>query len=119
MWIKRLLCIWLLLLFLLPSVFSQEQSLPSTDLWNNIEWNLNWLEQDQLFSQEQLKALEKKDLDLEKACQDKELIQLNLENSLKKQEQDTRKWKNCSMILGTTTITLGISTLVLILAMVR
>ena len=119
MWLKRLLCIWLLLLFLLPSVFSQVQSLPSIDLWNNINNSLNWLEQDQLFSQERLKALEKKSQDLEKACQDKEQIQINLENSLKKSEADTRKWKNCSIVLGTTTITLGISTVALILAMVR
>ena len=119
MWLKRLLFTLLFVLFLSVPVFSQEHSQPSTDLWNNIEWNLNFLDNEQLRSQIRLQELEKR-LELsEKACQDKELVQLNLENSLKKLEEDMKRWKTCSIVLGTTTVTLGISTVVLLAVMVN
>lgn len=118
-WLKRLLCTLLLLSLLSVPAFSQAQSQPSTDLWNSIELNLNWLDKEQTLSQIRLQELEKKLEQSEKACQDKELVQLNLENSLAKSEQDMKKWKTCSIVLGTTTVTLGITTVVLILVMVN
>lgn len=117
--LKRLLFTLLFVLFLSVSAFSQEQSQPSTDLWNNIEWNLNWLENEQMLSQIRLQELEKKLEQSEKACQDKELVQLNLENSLAKSEEDTKKWKVCSIVLGTTTVTFTVATVVLIVVMVN
>ena len=117
--LKRLLFTLLFVLFLSVPVFSQDQLQPSADLWNNIEWSLNWLDSEQMLSQIRLQELEKK-LELsEKACQDKELVQLNLENSLAKSEQDTKKWKTCSIVLGTTTVTFTVATVVLIVVMVN
>lgn len=118
-WLKRLLCTFLLLSLLSVPAFSQAQSQPSTDLWNSIELNLNWLDKEQTLSQIRLQELEKKLEQSEKACQDKELVCQNLENSLAKLEEDTKKWKTCSIVLGTTTVTLGITTVVLILVMVN
>ena len=118
-WLKRLLCMLLLLSLLSVPAFSQAQSQQSSDLWNSIELNLNFLENEQLFSQIRLQELEKKLEQSEKACQDKELVQLNLENSLMKSKQDTKKWKTCSIVLGTTTVTFGVATAVLIAVMVN
>ena len=118
-WLKRLLCTLLLLSLLSVPAFSQAQSQPSTDLWNSIEWNLNFLDNEQMLSQIRLQELEKKLEQSEKACQDKELVQLNLESSLAKSEQDTKKWKTCSIVLGTTTVTFTVTTVVLILVMVN
>lgn len=118
-WLKRLLCTLLLLSLLSVPVFSQEHSQQSTDLWNSIELNLNWLDKEQTLSQIRLQELEKKLEQSEKACQDKELVQLNLENSLAKSEQDMKKWKNCCLCLGTTTVTLTVATVVLIAVMVN
>lgn len=117
MWLKRLLCFILSLLLLQSLVFSEEKSQQNTDLWNNIDLNLNFLESEQLFSQTRLAELEKKLEQSEKACQDKELVCQNLENSLAKSEEDTKKWKTCSIALGTTTVALTVTTVVLILAL--
>lgn len=117
MWLKRLLFILLFVSFLSVPAFSQEQSRPSTDLWNNIDLNLNWLENEQMLSQIHLAELEKKLEQSEKACQDKELVCQNLENSLAKSEEDTKKWKTCSIALGTTAVALTVTTVVLILAL--
>ena len=109
----------LLLSFLSVPAFSQAQSQQSADLWNNIDMNLNFLENEQLFSQIRLQELEKK-LELsEKACQDKEIVLQNLENSLAKSKQDTKRWKTCSTVLGTTTVTFTVATVVLIAVMVN
>lgn len=118
-WLKRLLFTLLFVLFLSVPAFSQAQSQPSTDLWNNIDNSLNWLENEQMLSQIRLQELEKKLEQSEKACQDKELVCQNLENSLAKLEEDTKKWKTCSIILGTTTVTFTVTTVVLILVMVN
>ena len=119
MWLKRLLFTLPFVLFLSMPVFSQVQSQQSADLWNNIEWNLNFLDNEQMLSQIRLQELENK-LELsEKACQDKELVCQNLENSLAKLEEDTKKWKTCSIVLGTTTVTLAVTTVVLIAVMVN
>lgn len=119
MWLKRLLFTLLFVLLLSVPVFSQGQSQPSTDLWNNIDLNLKWLENEQMLSQILLAELEKKLEQSEKACQDKELVCQNLENSLAKSEQDMKKWKTCSIVLGTTTVTLTVATVVLIAVMVN
>lgn len=119
MCLKRLLCTLLFVLFLSVPAFSQAQSQQNTDLWNNIEWNLNWLENEQMLSQIRLQELEKKLEQSEKACQDKELVCQNLENSLAKLEEDTKKWRTCSIVLGTTTVTFGVATVVLIAVMVN
>lgn len=117
--LKRLLCTLLLLSLLSVPAFSQAQSQPNTNLWNSIEWNLNFLENEQLFSQIHLQELEKKLEKSEKACQDKELVLQNLENSLMKSNQDTKRWKSCSIVLGTTTVTFGVATVVLVAVMVN
>ena len=119
MWLKRLLFTLPFVLFLSMPVFSQAQSQQSADLWSSIDFNLNWLENEQMLSQIRLQELEKK-LELsEKACQDKEIVLQNLETSLQKSEQDTKKWKSCSIVLGTTTVTLAVTTVVLIVVMVN
>lgn len=118
-WLKRLLCTLLLLSLLSVPAFSQAQSQQNTDLWNSIEWNLNWLENEQMLSQIRLQELEKKLEQSEKACQDKELVCQNLENSLAKSEQDMKKWKTYSIVLGSTTVTLTATTVLLILVMVN
>ena len=118
-WLKRLLCTLLPLSFLSVPVFSQAQSQQSTDLWSNIELNLNFLENEQLFSQIRLQELEKKLEQSEKACQDKEIVLQNLENSLVKSNQDTKRWKACSIVLGTTTVTFTVATVVLIAVLVN
>ena len=119
MCLKKLLFILLLLSLLSVPAFSQDQSQQSSDLWNSIEWNLNFLESEQLFSQTRLAELEQKLEQSEKACQDKELLLQNCESLLEKSKQDTKRWKTCSIVLGTTTMTLGISTVVLIAVMVN
>ena len=113
-WLKRLLCTLLSLSFLSVPVFSQVQSQQSIDLWNNIELNLNFLENEQLYSQIRLRELEKKLEQSEKACQDKELLLQNLENSLVKSRQGMIKWKTCSIALGATTVTFGVAVAVLL-----
>ena len=117
--LKRLLFTLLFVLFLSVPVFSQDQSQPSADLWNNIEWNLNFLDSELLFSQTRLQELEKKLEKSEQALVDKELLLQSLEASLQKSEQDTKKWKNCSMVLGTTTVTFGVAAFILIAVMVN
>ena len=119
MWLKRLLFTWSFVLCFSMPVFSQAQSQQSADLWSSIEWNLNFLDNEQMLSQIHLQELEKKLEQSEKACQDKELVQLNLENSLQKSEEDTKKWKVCSIVLGTTTVTFTVATVVLIVVMVN
>lgn len=118
MWtIKRLLCMLLLLSFFATSAFSQEQSLQSTSLWNNIDNSLNFLDNELLFSQTRLRTLEQRLTLSEKALVDKETVCQNLELSLVKSRKDTQKWKNLSVVLGGTTITFGISTAALIMLM--
>ena len=120
----------LAILLLLSSVFccyAQESSLEqpaitdlnTTSLFQKIELCLSSLEQDQLFSQIRLQELEKNLAISEKACQDKELVCLNLERSLAKSEKDTKKWKTFSIVMGSTTIALGISTAITILILVN
>ena len=122
MWLKKkLFC--MLLLLLLHFCYAQQSQLVftntnTTDLWQNIDNSLNWLEHEQIFSQTRLQELEKKLEKSEKACQDKELLLQNCETLLAKSEQDTKKWKNCSIVLGTTTVTLAISTTVLLMILV-
>ena len=119
MWLKRLLFTLPFVLFLSMPVFSQAQSQQSADLWSSIEWNLNFLDNDQMLSQIHLQELEKKLEQSEKACQDKEIVLQNLETSLQKSEQDTKRWKTCSVVLGTTTVTFAVATVVLIAVMVN
>lgn len=113
--LKKLLCTLLLLSSFVVPVFSQVQQSQSTDLWNSIDWNLNWLENEQLYSQTRLIELEKKLENSEQALIDKELVLQDLESSLQKSEQDTKRWKNCCLVLGCTTLTLLGTTTVMIL----
>ena len=117
-WLKRLLCILLSLSFLSVPVFSQAQSQQSIDLWNSIEWNLNLLDNEQMFSQIRLQELEKKLEQSEKALESREQVLQNLENSLAKSKQGMIKWKTCSIALGATTVTFGVASAVLIAVMV-
>ena len=116
---KKLSLVILLLLAYVVYCYSQESSseqhtttdLNTIDLWSGVEWNLNLLEQDQnnmkIFIDQQGLQIE----GLENAYLDQQQLYLDLENSYAKLEQDTKKWKTCSIVLGTTTVTLGISTL--------
>ena len=120
----------LVILLLLSSVFycySQESSseqpaitdLNTLDLWNKIELNLNSLEQDQnnmkLFIDQQKTQIES----LENAYLDQQQISMNLESSLAKSEKDTKRWKTFSIVLGSTTIALGITTAITILILMN
>lgn len=124
MWIKKIKCLLLLLVFCSLHCYAQEEQqfttrINTTDLWNKIEWNLNLLEDEQLHSQLLLRELEQKLENSEKAYQDREIVLQNLENSLQKSERDLKKWKNCCLVLGTTTVTFTVATVVLIAAMVN
>lgn len=118
MWKRKILLIFLFLSLCFCSFSQQQQEqqqfttgLRTEDLWNNIDLNLNLLEKEQQFSLIRLQELEKK-LELsEKAYQDKEQVCLNLENSLEKLEKDTKRWKTCSLVLGTVALT---TTLILV-----
>lgn len=116
----------LVILLLLSSVFycyAQESSLEqpaitdlnTLDLWNRIELNLSSLEQDQnnmkLFIDQQKTQIES----LENAYLDQQQISMNLERSLAKSENAMKRWKTFSIVMGTTTVTLGISTITLIM----
>lgn len=123
---KKLSLVILLLLAYVVYCYSQESSseqhtttdLNTIDLWSGVEWNLNLLEQDQnnmkIFIDQQGLQIE----GLENAYLDQQQLYLDLENSCAKLEQDTKKWKTCSIVLGTTTVTLGITTIATILVLV-
>ena len=118
MCLKKFICIFLL--FSSLHCFAQESQpdttkINMTDLWNNIELNLSSLEIEQTFSQTRLVELEKKLEQSEKALESKELLYQNLKSSLEKSEQDTKRWKTCSIVLGTTTVTFGLTTAATIL----
>lgn len=123
MWIKKkLFCMLLLLCACYCYAQSQQQGFTNTntiDLWQLIDNNLSSLELDQNNMKAFIDKQEKQIVNLEDAYQNQLQLYLDLDCKYQKSEADTRKWKNCSMILGTTTITFGISTIALILAMVR
>ena len=120
----------LAILLLLSSVFycyAQESSsvqpaitdLNTLDLWNRIELNLNSLEQDQnnmkIFIDQQETQIES----LENAYLDQQQISMNLERSLAKSENATKRWKTFSIVMGSTTIALGITTIVELLILLN
>lgn len=121
--IRKLSLVILLLLSFVFYCYAQESSLEqpaitdlnTLDLWNKIELNLNSLEQDQnnmkLFIDQQETQIES----LENAYLDQQQISMNLERSLAKSENAMKRWKTFSIVMGTTTVTLGISTITLIL----
>ena len=123
MWIKKKL-FYMLLLFYACYCYAQSQQHGFTntntiDLWQLIDNNLSSLEADQNNMKAFIDGQGKQIESLENAYQNQLQLYLDLECKYQKSEADTRKWKNCSMILGTTTIVLGISTVALILVMVR
>lgn len=120
----------LAILLLLLSVFycyAQESSLEqpaitdlnTLDLWNKIELNLSSLEADQnnmkIFIDQQETQIES----LENAYLDQQQISMNLESSLAKSENATKRWKTFSIVLGSTTIALGITTVVELLILLN
>ena len=125
--IRKLALVTLLLLSSAFYCYSQEPSseqhvtteISSLDLWNGIELNLNLLEQDQnnmkIFIGQQELQIE----NLENAYLDQQRLYQDLENNYKKSVEDTKKWKTCSIVLGTTTITLGITTVVTLLILLN
>ena len=124
MWIKKIKCLLLFLVFCSLHCYAQEEQqfttrISTTDLWSKIEWNLQSLETQQQFSQIRLIELEKKLEQSEKALESRELLLQNLENSLRKSERDTKKWKNCCLVLGSTTVTFTVATVVLVAVMVN
>lgn len=124
---KKLTLVILVLLSSALYCYSQESSseqhatseASSTELWNGIEWNLNLLEQDQnnmrAFINQQSLQIES----LENAYLNQQQLYQNLESNYEKSVEDTKKWKTCSIVLGTTTVTLGVTTTVLILMLVN
>lgn len=134
-------CIVVVLLCLSFCCFAQESqqstselniTLP-TNLFNPIFDNLNLLENEQnsmsLFIEnqklqienlEQLSQTQQAQIEKwESAYQDQVQLSLNLEDRLKQSQSATQKWKIFSIVLGTTTVTLGITTVVLIVVMVN
>ena len=121
---KKLVLVILLLLSSAVYCYSQESSseqrtttdLNTIDLWSGIELNLNLLEQDQnnmkIFIDQQETQIE----NLENAYLDQQQLYLDLENSYAKLEQNTKKWKTCSIVLSGVTISMaGILTVTLIM----
>ena len=120
----------LVILLLLSSVFycyaqesSSEQAvttdLSTLDLFQKIELCLSSLEQDQnnmkIFIDQQETQIES----LENAYLDQQQISMNLECSLTKSENAMKRWKTFSIVLGSTTIALGITTAITILILVN
>lgn len=124
---KKLSLAILLLLLSVFCCYSQESfseqpaitDLNTLDLWNKIELNLSSLEQDQnnmkIFIDQQETQIES----LENAYLDQQQISMNLEFSLTKSENATKRWKTFSIVLGSTTIALGITTVVELLILLN
>ena len=118
-WLKRLLCTLLLLSLLSVPAFSQAQSQQSSDLWNSIDNSLNSLETEQNNMKTLIDKQEKQITSLESAYQNQLQLYLNLDDKYQKSKQDTKKWKTCSIVLGTTTVTFGVATAILAAIMVN
>lgn len=120
---KKLTLAILLLLSSAVYCYSQESSseqhattnLNTIDLWSGIELNLNLLEQGQNNMKILIEQQETQIESLENAYLNQQQLYQDLESSYVKLEQDTKKWKTCSLVLGTTTVALGITTIVTIL----
>ena len=128
--IRKVFVILLLLSFSQFSCFSQESSEQSTPLntteqtspWDNIFNSLTKLEvesksmsdiiqmQNNLLSDQEITIN-----NLKTSYLDTYQLYLNSEANLKKSEDATKKWKNTSLVLGGVTVTLGISTITLIM----
>ena len=123
MWLKKKLFCMLLLLSL--SFCYAQQSQPdftntnTIDLWQLIDNNLSSLEADQNNMKAFIDGQGKQIENLENAYQNQLQLYLDLDCKYQKSEADTRKWKNCCLVLSGTTITFGITTLALLIAMVR
>ena len=125
--IRKLVLVTLLLFSSAFYCYAQESSseqhvtteVNTIDLWNSIDLNLNLLEQDQnnmrIFIDQQGLQIES----LENAYLDQQQLYLDLESKYKKSVEDTKKWKTCSIVLGTTTVTLGITTVVTLLILLN
>ena len=119
MWIKKkLFC--MLLLLLLHFCYAQQSQLVftntnTTDLFQNIDNSLNFIEQNQNNMKILIDEQEKQIASLENAYQNQLQLYLDLDNKYQKSEQDTKKWKNCCLVMGGTTLTLAISTTVLLM----
>ena len=118
--LKRLLCTLLLLSLLSVPAFSQAQSQQNTDLWQNIDNSLNSLEAEQsnmkAFIDRQGKQIE----NLENAYQNQLQLYLDLDCKYQKSEQDTKRWKTCSIVLSGVTISLaGVSTALIIILVTK
>lgn len=119
MCLKRLLCTLLLLSLLSAPASSQAHSQQSTDLWQNIDNSLNSLEAETSNMKTLIDGQQKQIGSLESAYQEQQQLYLGLEAKYQKSEQGMRRWKNCCLVLGGTTVSLGISTAVLIAVMVN
>lgn len=128
--IRRVIFILLLLSFSQFSCFSQESLEQSTPLntteqtspWDNIFNSLTKLEiesksmsdiiqmQNNLLSDQEITIN-----NLKTSYLDTYQLYLNSEANLKKSEDATKKWKTTSLVLGGVTVTLGISTITLIM----
>lgn len=119
MCLKRLSCTLLLLSLLSASASSQAHSQQSTDLWQNIDNSLNSLEAETSNMKTLIDRQQKQIGGLESAYQEQQQLYLDLGVKYQKSERDMRRWKTCSIVLGTTTVTLGISIVSLIAVMVN
>ena len=114
----------MLLLLSLSFCYAQQFQLDftkinTTNLFQNIDNSLSSLEAEQNNMKILIDKQEKQIESLENAYQNQLQLYLDLDNKYQKSKKDTRRWKNCSIVLGTATVTLGISTVVLIAVMVN
>ena len=123
MWLKKKLFCMLLLLSLSFCYAQQSQldftKINTTNLFQNIDNSLSSLEAEQsnmkAFIDRQGKQIE----NLENAYQNQLQLYLDLDCKYQKSKQDLKKWKTCSVVLGTTTVTFGVATTILIAVMVN
>lgn len=123
MWIKKKLFCMLLLLSLSFCYAQQSQldftKINTTNLFQIIDNSLSSLEVEQNNMKVFIDRQEKQIESLENAYQNQLQLYLDLDCKYQKSEQDMKKWKTCSIILGTTTVTFTVATVVLVAVMVN
>lgn len=123
MWIKKKLFCMLLLLSLHFCYAQQSQlvftNTNTTNLWQNIDNSLNFIEQNQNNMKTLIDKQEKQIESLENAYQNQLQLYLDLDAKYQKSENATKRWKTFSIVMGSTTIALGITTVVELLILLN
>ena len=114
----------MLLLLSLSFCYAQQSQLDftkinTTNLFQIIDNSLSSLEVEQNNMKVFIDRQEKQIESLENAYQNQLQLYLDLDCKYQKSEQDMKKWKTCSIILGTTTVTFTVATVVLVAVMVN